>query len=103
MAGQPEELVDLLDRLTRLGWPNSRIAALRNTCAAAATKPTLSEADRELARAIAAALSGTSAGVSATGTRIGVTTCAFTRARSRVAAPERVDRLLDVQVDAQEQ
>jgi hypothetical protein len=61
---QPEETVEPLDRLHRSGWASARVSALRNTRAAAATKATLPEAERELARAVAAALSGTTPGVS---------------------------------------
>jgi hypothetical protein len=57
------ELVDLLAVLRSKGWSDARIVALRNTCAAAAAKDTYVPREREIAAAVASALSGRTAGV----------------------------------------
>jgi hypothetical protein len=59
-----DESIDLLALARARGWSETRITALRNTCAAAAGKETLPESERALARAVADALSGQSSGIS---------------------------------------
>jgi len=70
-TGSPDaEVVDLLAVVRERGWPEARITALRNTCAAAAAKETMPSNERALAAAVAAALSGHSRGISAEHMRI---------------------------------
>jgi hypothetical protein len=59
-----DRLIDLLAIVRRSGWSEARITALRNTCAAAATKDTLPSHERALAAAVASALSGRTPGIS---------------------------------------
>ncbi len=63
-ADSDGEVIDLLALLRGKNWSDAGIIALGNTCAAAAAKETFAPHEREIAEALAAALSGRTAGIS---------------------------------------
>ncbi|MGO9973582.1 MAG: hypothetical protein ACLP01_12415 [Solirubrobacteraceae bacterium] len=62
-ADSDGDVIDLLALLRGKNWSHARIIALGNTCAAAAAKETFAAHEREIAGAVAAALSGRTAGI----------------------------------------
>jgi hypothetical protein len=69
-AGDVHDIYDLRRIMRDHAWPRAQATALRNTCAAAASKETLPAEERAFAAAIVAALDGTAPGISAAHMRI---------------------------------
>ncbi len=63
-AYSDDDVIDLLALLRDKNWSEARNITLGNTCAAAAAKGTFAPHEREIAAAVAAALSGRTAGIS---------------------------------------